>query len=769
MKMQTLINFLNKVIDLSFYALFLFVPLIFLPLNYELFEYNKMMLTYALTAIIVFSWLAKMVLLGKVQVARTPLDIAIAIFFIAQVVATIFSIDPHLSWWGYYSRFNGGLLSTICYILLYYAFVSNIGQNPNSKNKNILDYKNSVGCKIQRLLITIFFSATIVAIWGILEHFGHSFSCLFFTFKFDDSCWVQDVQNRVFSTLGQPNWMAAYLAILIPIAIGLALKSKSGILNSKCFDKPYKKIFAHLNLFAILSIVFYLTLLYTKSRSGFFGLWISLFVFLKTAKGVKSFFAIIFIFFVITFFIKSPVEQINRFFSFDAVKKYVLKNQVRPEKVEPLPPRQVIETGGTESWEIRKIVWEGGIKGFLARPVFGWGVETFAWVYYRFKPVQHNLVSEWDFLYNKAHNEYINYAATSGIFGLGSYLFIIFSFILWSVKNLKVQSSKFKSNLKFKAQKISLFGFWNLTLIVPLDFDLWILLLGLFSGWISILITNFVGFSVVVVSLFFWLIPAIAFALFQEHKVVVIYQPNTSLKGIITIVFAVVAIIILIALAVALLFHLLFFWIADSHFAAGLALARRGDYTQAYKEYRQAIVNNPDEPLYHDEFASTLAPLSLLALKADEASFSGELADLALAANAKALRISPNNVNFWKSRITILLTLSEKDDKYSKDAISAIESTETLAPTDPKIVYNKGLLLTRLGKKDDAVRAFTKALQLKPNYKEPRLALALLYQEQGKKTEAARELEKILSNIDPNDDEVKKLLQELLQNQNHEK
>jgi len=38
----------------------------------------------------------------------------------------ILSLDPHTSIWGYYSRFNGGLLSIISYIFLYFAFVSNL-------------------------------------------------------------------------------------------------------------------------------------------------------------------------------------------------------------------------------------------------------------------------------------------------------------------------------------------------------------------------------------------------------------------------------------------------------------------------------------------------------------------------------------------------------------------------------------------------------------------------------------------------------------------
>ena len=54
----------------------------------------------------------------------------------------------------------------------------------------------------------------------------------------------------------------------------------------------------------------------------------------------------------------------------------------------------VLELGGTASSEIRKIVWEGAIDIWKHYPLFGSGVETFAYSYYNFRPESHNLVSE---------------------------------------------------------------------------------------------------------------------------------------------------------------------------------------------------------------------------------------------------------------------------------------------------------------------------------------------------------------------------------------
>ncbi len=180
-----IINLSNRIIEYSFYILFFFVPLILTTVNYELFEFNKMMLAYGLTLLIIGAWLIKTVINKKIEIKKSPFDL----FLFSQIISTIFTLDRYVSIWGYYSRFHGGLISTITYLLLYFAFITNFPKE-----------------KIAKLFIIILSSATIVSLYGIAEHFG-----------IDAKYWVQDVQNRVFSTLGQPNWLAAYLAVLIPI------------------------------------------------------------------------------------------------------------------------------------------------------------------------------------------------------------------------------------------------------------------------------------------------------------------------------------------------------------------------------------------------------------------------------------------------------------------------------------------------------------------------------------------------------------------------
>jgi len=64
---------------------------------------NKMWLTWAIAIFIAAAWITKMILQKKISFQRTPLDIPIVLFLSSQIISTIFSLDPHVSFWGYYS------------------------------------------------------------------------------------------------------------------------------------------------------------------------------------------------------------------------------------------------------------------------------------------------------------------------------------------------------------------------------------------------------------------------------------------------------------------------------------------------------------------------------------------------------------------------------------------------------------------------------------------------------------------------------------------
>jgi len=161
---------MEQIIQILYSLLFFVTPLIMTKSTSELFEFNKILFIYALTVLVSFFWLLKMVINKKIILKKTPFDIPIIFFFLSELISTIFSLDSHTSIFGYYGRFNGGLLSIVCYIVLYYAFVSN-------------------SLSVEKTLKAIMTSSLFVILWAIPGRFGHDLTCLLFTGKFSNACW----------------------------------------------------------------------------------------------------------------------------------------------------------------------------------------------------------------------------------------------------------------------------------------------------------------------------------------------------------------------------------------------------------------------------------------------------------------------------------------------------------------------------------------------------------------------------------------------------
>ncbi len=795
----------DRVIKIGFSLLFILVPIILTPINYELFEYNKMMVTYALTVIVVGAWMIKMVSNKEIRIAKTPFDIPISLFVISQFVSSLFSMDPHVSWFGYYSRFNGGMWSVISYVLLYYAFVNNFSvstlladieklKTQKSKFKTITQNLNSEFTVEKSHLKTIFTllkvtlsTAAIVSIYGVLEHFG-----------IDKHLWVQDVQNRVFSTLGQPNWLAAYLVALLPIAMALALQTQMSKLkvqnnvetqSSKQFGKFGFDLSFGFWIWSLIAALFFQVLLYTRSRSGLVGFVIADLVYwgilfflarfnlayanakVEPYKKRSLFLPFIILhlsFAIIVFLNGTNIDAIDTYVTLKSWQNRLSNSTFSIQHSAfnvATPSGTLLETGGTESGTIRKYVWQGAINAWNSSwktRLIGTGTETFAFAFYQFKPKEHNLTSEWDFLYNKAHNEYLNYLATTGIFGLGSYLFFIGAVIYWFIKS-QIPSTKSQTNPKSQApnpkQNVLNFGNWNLNNIWNLEFDAWCLSVALLSGWLSILVTNFFGFSVVIVQLLYFLLPACMIVLLSEYKndkKNAYYSLHLPLRDHIATLLSLPILIVFFVL----LLLLSKMWYADTIFAKGYRASRAGLYQKAYPLLKNSIELNNDEPLYHDEFATVLAGLAVQAVEDKNATAAAEFAKQGLKESDEAISISPNNVNFWKSRTKIYYSFSSFDPVFNKAAIEALGKAMSLSPNDPKIMYNLAILYGRGSDNTKAIDLLKNAIVHKLNYKDAYWALAIFYDE-VKQPELARTiLTQYLNRVDPTDKEFQNKLNE---------
>jgi putative inorganic carbon (HCO3(-)) transporter len=634
------------------------------------------------------------------------------------------SIDSRSSIFGYYSRFHGGLLSSISYSLLYWAYVANF-----DRQKTI---------KAMCILLT---SALLVSIYGVLQHFG-----------IDKNIWVQDVQNRIFSTLGQPNWLAAWIVALLPLTWVFLLGSKfktsdssPSVLSSRSKNSDkLQSIVQNFWLLLGLNSLFFLTLLYTKSRSGILAFVIANSIFwiltiwnirkkekkyrintIKTSIICHSSFVILALA-CGTPWTPSLPKLLNKIFT--------KTNHHPPSTIHhPLVAAPALEIGGTESGTIRKIVWKGALDIWKNYPILGTGVETFAFSYYQFRPKEHNLVSEWDFLYNKAHNEYLNFLATTGSVGTLAYLILIFA-SLYQLSKSKFPNAKHQSLLTTRA---------------------------LLSGYVSILATNFFGFSVIPVALLTFLYPAMAIAMAEqrtknkEQKSKLEYSDlNHTQKMLI--------IFVLCAMSYSL-FAIGKYWYADISFAKGKSDNDTANYTTARRFLKKAVKLSSHEAIFWNELSEATTGIAVKLSEQGNQDKAIQFAKTAISESDRAVTLSPANVNLKRDRASMFIKLSIINPNLLTLTRDTLTVAIQQAPTDAKLYYNLALSYVRTGDNKGAIDTLKQTIELKPNYTKAYYALGLIYLDEVEEELAKQQFQYILEKLDPKFTPAQKELEKLSQ------
>ncbi|HNQ31190.1 MAG TPA: O-antigen ligase family protein [Candidatus Woesebacteria bacterium] len=363
--------------------LLLIVPLIMSTATSEMFEFPKILLIYAGASTVFVCW-ALLRLWYGLPVRRHTLLSWVGLFVVSQIIATITSIDPHTSIFGYYGRFNGGLASTVAYAVLF-AVASQLFSKDSFNN----------------LLRISIVASIIVLLWGLPGRlFGVDMSCILFRQEFSNACWTNEFRphERMFSTLGQPNWLGVYFATHVFFGMYFVVR----IWGQKNHSSVLRRNLIVCALGAY-SMVMAWGVWLTASRSSQLGLGVGVlsmvFIYLWQYKR-KS----------IVLVTSAMLLVIGIIFSIGYLSRIA-------------PPAS---GGVTHSGVIRLIVWEGALKLALRYPLTGTGPETFAYSYFLTRPEAHNDTSERELIYNKAHNEPLHLLATSGMIG-----FITYAAMFW--------------------------------------------------------------------------------------------------------------------------------------------------------------------------------------------------------------------------------------------------------------------------------------------------------------------------------------------------
>src|SRR3989339_131924 len=215
------------------------VPLFFDIRLYSVFDLSKVMALYLLTITILVIWVILLAFKYDFKLSHTALDFPILAYIFIFIISSMISINPIMSLFGTYKRFEG-LTATLCYILLFYATV------------NFATTQR----RLYLLIVATVVGAAVSSVYGIAQHLG-----------FDIFKWSSFEARRVFSTFGNPVFFSAYLVMTLPLAVVLFFSNSS----------QQKEISSLKNLyitwiFFVLSAIIYTTFWLTNTRACFVAL-----------------------------------------------------------------------------------------------------------------------------------------------------------------------------------------------------------------------------------------------------------------------------------------------------------------------------------------------------------------------------------------------------------------------------------------------------------------------------------------------------------------
>lgn len=194
---QQIIKWTNRTIYWSFVLIIFLVPIIFLNNITLAFELPKSSLFRLLTIIIWICLLIKLHIKKNISLSIPSkfTQISLAGFVITTIIAAIYSISPHLSFFGSYER-QQGLLQLFFYIGFFTAILTFFSTNKG---------------KIFPLIKIACYTAALISIISILQKIFPQLTA---------TIWhTEDLLDRVQGTLGQPNFLGSYLVILVPFFI----------------------------------------------------------------------------------------------------------------------------------------------------------------------------------------------------------------------------------------------------------------------------------------------------------------------------------------------------------------------------------------------------------------------------------------------------------------------------------------------------------------------------------------------------------------------
>jgi tetratricopeptide (TPR) repeat protein len=370
---ETVAKIAQKFINWEAIILVFLLPLFFLPITTEYFEFNKIALLAVAVTLGLIAWGIKAVASGKIGFRRSRFDIPVFLFWLVTLVATIFSEHLVSSVTGHYGRWYPSLVTVTLLTVLYFLITSNI--------------ERETPRRVGYALLT---SGMAGALLFIPQYFGRNL------FDQDWSQW------RSFTPLGSPVTLAVFLGLIAPLAL------RETIIRAKHIAKA---------AFSVASLTMIGTLILLRVPAG----WAAF-----AGSTITT-----------LFLIKGPDLKLKRSWIYPAVVLiagfafgvFAYFNPTLKEHASAFG-----EELRTINLDLRTS-WSVSATSFRQRPFWGSGPSTFLFDFTRYKPLRFNYTSYWSLRFDKPISEYLLAFAEMGLLGVLAYLLLVVAFIRQAKKS----------------------------------------------------------------------------------------------------------------------------------------------------------------------------------------------------------------------------------------------------------------------------------------------------------------------------------------------
>jgi putative inorganic carbon (HCO3(-)) transporter len=399
----------DKIITYILIAIIAITPLLYFPYvekgdlyptginQYQLIRYDniykpKITAVYYLVLLLAIIILLKQYY-NKNKINTELSNISIFLFLTFTILSTIFSKYYFQSIYGRPFRWEG-LITYISYVLIFITAGYFIKK---------LRY-------LKKIIKYLFISGSLISIYGLIQFYGFDF------IKRDP---LRVNWSRSFSTLGNPNFAASYIAIVLSLSLVLYIFSDNK-------EKLYR--------YGFLSSLFFAFLIATSTRSALIGFWVSTVFFVSLFhKYLRNNFKKVIVIILIFITIFGIMDFGQQFYYSRRVLSLFTDIQTL-----------AISDDDTEVEKIgsnRFVIYKYSIPLLFKNPLLGSGPDTFDKV---FPHDEYNKLSEGTGrkIVDKAHNEYLQIGVTLGLPALLFYLLLLYNIYKKGFQVLKNVKSK---------------------------------------------------------------------------------------------------------------------------------------------------------------------------------------------------------------------------------------------------------------------------------------------------------------------------------------